>query len=101
MTQEISALMDGELDPQESGRAIGVCCKDADAARLWEEYHLIGDALRGEAGSNSTVAARVAKALAAEPTVLSPGRLRPASLTRVALALARSEERRVGKECRL
>ena len=47
MTQDISSLMDGELEPHEAGRAIRSCCASSEAAQKWQEYHLIGDVLRG------------------------------------------------------
>jgi len=90
MTQEISSLMDGELDPKGSDVAIRACCTSEEAARAWDEYHLIGDALRGETGRGHGVAGRVAAALAAEPTVLAPRAARPSSALRVALAAAAS-----------
>ena len=45
MTQEISSLMDGELESHEAERAIRGCCADSEAARKWQEYHLISDVL--------------------------------------------------------
>ena len=47
MTQEISSLMDGELEAHEAERAIRGCCANSDAAQKWQEYHLISDVLRG------------------------------------------------------
>jgi len=68
----LSALMDGELDDDEAGRAITRLGKDAGAMRIWSEYGLIGDALRGCVQDTASLDRRVKVALAAEPTVLAP-----------------------------
>jgi sigma-E factor negative regulatory protein RseA len=68
----ISALLDGELDAEESKRGLARIGKEADAARLWSEYHLIGDVLRGCEVGNGDFGARFRAALEAEPTVLAP-----------------------------
>jgi sigma-E factor negative regulatory protein RseA len=68
----LSALFDGELDPETSKRALARLGKDADATRQWAEYSLIGDALRGCAAGRPDLNARIRAALAEEPTVLAP-----------------------------
>jgi sigma-E factor negative regulatory protein RseA len=83
MKQDISSLMDGELD------ARGVTL-DASALRQWNEYHLIGDVMRGDPGLGSGVADRVFARLRDEPTVLAPRASRRPSAARVALAAAAS-----------
>ena len=88
MTQEISSLMDGELESHASEQAIRTCATE-EGARTWHDYHLISDALRHGAARPSRVAERVKAALAAEPTVLAP-RSRVERVTRVALAAAAS-----------
>jgi len=70
MTEQVSALMDDQLDGEECEGCLRRL-KDDDALRAdWEMYHLIGDALRGTParGLSAAFAAR----LAAEPTVLAP-----------------------------
>jgi hypothetical protein len=68
----LSALMDGEMDDDESGLAISRLGKDADAMRIWSEYGLIGDAMRGCVPDTSSLEQRIKAALAAEPTILAP-----------------------------
>ncbi|MDD4880530.1 MAG: sigma-E factor negative regulatory protein [Gallionellaceae bacterium] len=68
----LSALFDGELDPDESKRGIVRAGKEADAARLWAEYSLIGDVMRGCRVERPGLNARILAALAEEPTVLAP-----------------------------
>lgn len=91
MTQEISSLMDGELDAHEAERAIRGCCADSEAARKWQEYHLISDVLRGGRPHPSGTAARVRQALEAEPAIVArPKRVLDTTFGRVALAAAAS-----------
>ncbi|MEO5693215.1 MAG: sigma-E factor negative regulatory protein [Usitatibacter sp.] len=91
MTQEISALMDGELEPQEAERAIRACCASSEAADKWEEYNLIGDVLRGNLPHPTRTAQRVRDALAAEPAIISrPKRVYETTVGRIALAAAAS-----------
>lgn len=68
----VSALFDGEFDADEGRRAVVRLGKDADAARLWSEYSLIGDAMRGCLAERPELGQRIRAALADEPTVLAP-----------------------------
>ncbi|HET9469794.1 MAG TPA: sigma-E factor negative regulatory protein [Usitatibacter sp.] len=90
MTQEISSLMDGELEGREADAAMGACCGDEDRKRTWYLYHAIGEAMRGQAPSSLAIPANVFEKLRQQPTVLAPGRRVPATVTRVALAAAAS-----------
>ena len=81
MKDQVSALMDGELDDDEARIVFGQFKQNAGARDQWEIYHLIGDGLRQtpvwDAGFPASFSARFAEKLAAEPTVLAPSR-RPA-----------------------
>lgn len=91
MTQEISSLMDGELESHEAERAIRSCCATSEAAKKWQEYHLIGDVLRGGKPHPTGTADRVRTALEAEPAIIArPRRLHETFLGRVAFAAAAS-----------
>jgi len=91
MTQEISSLMDGELDPNEAGRAVRSCCASREAADTWQTYHLIGDVLRGGKPHPTGTAERVRQALATEPAIIArPKRVYESTLGRVAIAAAAS-----------
>ncbi len=79
MTQEkISQWMDGEVDEEvdeEIERSVYRALKDDAGRETWALYHRIGDVLRDGAQCGTLSAgftARVAQALAAEPTVLAP-----------------------------
>ena len=86
MADSISRLMDGELDDAE----IEIVCgrlRRPDAVATWACYHVIGDTLRGAVAPAPGFAERFAARLAAEPTVIAPGRERTRSVP-VAWALA-------------
>jgi sigma-E factor negative regulatory protein RseA len=72
----ISALMDGELGADDARRQIGNLKNDAALRARWDDFHLIGDALRGESQLSPQFGELLARRLAAEPTVLAPRRLR-------------------------
>ena len=91
MTQEISSLMDGELEATEAERAIKACCADREVARKWQEYHLIAEVLRGGVPHPTRTAERVHQSLAAEPAIIArPKRVMDSTLGRVAFAAAAS-----------
>jgi sigma-E factor negative regulatory protein RseA len=72
----ISALMDGELSADDARRQIGNLKTDVALRTRWDDFHLIGDALRGETQLSPQFGELLARRLAAEPTVLAPHRLR-------------------------
>lgn len=93
-SEELSALVDGELH---EGAVAGVCGfwrTDATSRATWHAYQLIGDVLRSEdlasdAGRDSAFLSALRLRLADEPVVLAPA---PAV---VSLALGRPTGRRV------
>ena len=91
MTQEISSLMDGEIEPSQAGRVVRSCCENVEAARSWETYHLIGDVMRGGRPHPTNTAERVRAALAREPAIVArPRRTLDTPFARIALAAAAS-----------
>ena len=91
MTQDISSLMDGELDAQEADRAIRSCCASEEQKQTWNLYHAIGDALRGQAPRELARCEGIMQAIENQPTVLAPRRrVLETPLGRVALAAAAS-----------
>ncbi|CAG0966605.1 hypothetical protein BURK1_00998 [Burkholderiales bacterium] len=74
MNEEISRLMDGELDDAAAVDRVLAGMKQDGAKATWMCYHLIGDALRGEDAGSRPLSRRIVAALAAEPTVLAPAR---------------------------
>jgi sigma-E factor negative regulatory protein RseA len=67
--EQLSAMMDGELGRQLAGGLLDRICMDSDLRATWERYHLIAQALRGEAIDPAArgLAASVGEALLAEP----------------------------------
>jgi sigma-E factor negative regulatory protein RseA len=90
MTQDISSLMDGELEPHEAGRAVQACCASEEQKQTWYIYHVIGDSMRGQAPRGLEIPRKVYSALRGQPTVLAPRRLADRPATRIALAAAAS-----------
>src|SRR5450432_543372 len=86
--EEISQLMDGELD---TALVDDVCAGLRDSGCVatgvatWVCYHVIGDSLRGSATVTTGFSARFAQRLAGEPTVLAP---QPRKTAPAAAALA-------------
>lgn len=74
--EQISALMDGEAGEQEAHQALLRLGDTAEVREAWDTYHLIGEVMRGELAQRINVRGRVAEALAQEPTVLAPAKLR-------------------------
>ena len=91
MTQEISSLMDGELEPEAADRAIRACTASEADKSTWYLYHAIGDAMRGQAPRRLEIPAGIVESLKAQPTVLAPRKsLLEGSFARIALAAAAS-----------
>ena len=90
MTQELSTLMDGELETREAERAIRGCCGSDELKQKWHDYHVIGEAMRGEIPCSQLSTARILAALEREPTVLAPKRRLTQHAGRVAFAAAAS-----------
>jgi len=89
MKETLSAWIDGELDPRQTGALLPRLKQDAELRRNWDCYHLIGDALRGVHGAD--LCARIRDRVDAEPTVLAPQRRSRAEKLRWgALSLAAS-----------
>ena len=77
MNEDISRLMDGELDDDRDRARRRRAEAVRGAMATWVCYHVIGDSLRGErTASRRACRARFASALASEPTVLAPQRTR-------------------------
>lgn len=88
MTNEISALVDGELDDSQQAALCAALKRDDQLRRRCSEYRLIGEAMRREPHLNCDIAARVMQSVRAEPVVLAP-RAVPRALSRhPVLALA-------------
>ena len=74
MKEEISALMDGELEGRAAEEAIESLRGEGEGLESWRMYHLISDGMRDTRLLSAGFAARMSQRLAKEPTVLAPGR---------------------------
>ena len=90
MTQELSSLMDGELDVNEADRVVRDCCRDNELMQKWQTYHLIGDAMRGVLPVRRPADGLICVIPDREPTVLAPRRRMGGSAGRIAFAAAAS-----------
>ena len=92
MRQDISLLMDGEVDRQQADRIVKACCGSEEHKDTWNVYHAIGEAIRGQAPRSLGRPSRVMEAISREPTVLGGPRrnVLETVVGRVALAAAAS-----------
>ncbi|MDN5751939.1 MAG: sigma-E factor negative regulatory protein [Nitrosospira sp.] len=72
MKEEISALMDGELNPDAAADVIAQLYKTDGLRDEWMVYHLISDALGQPGVMPTAITRRVSARLATEPTALAP-----------------------------
>ena len=74
----LSALIDGELAPEEREHAIDALLTDAELQQDWADHHATAALLHGEyvepadASANDSFAQRIASALDDEPAIMAP-----------------------------
>ncbi len=76
MKDGMSAFFDGDLDQHASAQVLDSIRRDPKLAAKWDDYCLIGDALRGEHAGSQDFTARVMAGLEDEPVVLAPVHVR-------------------------
>ncbi len=84
-TEQVSVLLDGEMDRTEADLAVSALCASAALRRQWHELHRVGDALRSNevaACDSEGFCERVAAAIKAEPTILASRAARAPSALR-------------------
>lgn len=72
MSEQISALMDDEIAHEDAARLIASLHSNKQAAEAWSDYHLIGDAMRGNAMFSKNFKQSLMQKIEIEPTVLAP-----------------------------
>lgn len=72
MNEQISALIDDEMNVADAAHIIAAMQSSSAAADAWSQYHLIGDAMRGTNALSSGFKQNLMHQLELEPTVLSP-----------------------------
>lgn len=90
MKEQLSALMDGELEGPGTEAFVRRIPTDPGLMRDWAVYHLIGESLRQERFYAIDVTPEVGRRLTDEPTVLAPRRPRPSRLQVYAASAAAS-----------
>ena len=72
--EQLSSLIDGELDDTRQRHAIDALAHDAEARDRWERFHLASDALHGNLAEaiGPRFSTRVMAAIEDEPTILAP-----------------------------
>jgi len=88
MKSELSAFLDDELEASRQPTLLAAIVSDEELRRAWDDYHLIGDALRRSQGLDQQLAARVMASLQHDPVVLAPQVKRVSHLLRSSLAAA-------------
>ena len=86
MNEQLSALMDGELDRGQAAKVITQLGGNEGQRDCWETYHLMADVMRADTidaqavcGKRRERANAIFAALADEPTVFAPNAVRPKS----------------------
>lgn len=72
MSEQISALMDDEIAVEDAAHLIAAIHNNKHAAEAWNEYHLIGDVMRGNTMLSSDFRDNLMQKLEQEPTILAP-----------------------------
>ena len=72
MENEVSALMDGELESENISRVVEMLNRNSELKQHWENYHLISDALRQSPRLSMNLSEVVTTKLKDEPIIYSP-----------------------------
>lgn len=68
--------MDGEIAPEDAHHLMTGAGAGGELKEAWQHYHLIGDALRGDAHIHHAMTARIMAAIETEPVILTPAAAR-------------------------
>lgn len=72
MKDQLSALIDGELDVTNAEHIITSTKAGGELKQCWTHYHLIGDVMRGESRMHPNLSARIMNELEKEPIIFHP-----------------------------
>lgn len=72
MNEQISALIDDEVAVEDSAHLITMLQSSKQGAEAWSQYHLIGDAMRGDFNLSPNFKQNLMQKIELEPTVLAP-----------------------------
>jgi sigma-E factor negative regulatory protein RseA len=90
MTKELSALFDGELEVHEESALWADLKRNPRLRETWQDYKLIGDALRTEGNLARDITAGVMRNLESEPVILAPKPQHARKWSSVVMAMAAS-----------
>lgn len=90
MTKELSALLDGELEVHEEAGLWISLKADPHLREKWQNYKLIGDAIRDERSLACDITSGVMRELADEPVVFAPRTKRVPTWSSAIMAMAAS-----------
>jgi negative regulator of sigma E activity len=90
MTKELSALIDGELEVHEEAGVWASLKAEPHLCERWQNYKLIGDAIRGERDLARDITGGVMRELADEPVVFAPQTKRVPTWSSAIMAMAAS-----------
>ena len=90
MKDQLSALIDGELDVASAEHVIKAAKAGGELKNCWAHYHLIGDAMRDEVHTSHDFGARVMQALENEPIIFAPNANSNASTGTRTVAVSKS-----------
>lgn len=71
MKNQLSALIDGEFEIEDSEHIVAALKSKSEVTDAWKHYHLIGDVMRGDMRLNDGLGEKIMQALDDEPTVLA------------------------------
>jgi sigma-E factor negative regulatory protein RseA len=72
MKQQLSALVDGEVDVERCEHVFLAAKSTGEVAQAWRDYHVIRDVIREECWVESDMTSRIMAQLDDEPTMLVP-----------------------------
>ncbi len=82
MSEQISALMDDEIAVEDAEHLIASIHTSRQASQTWHQYHLIGDAMRGDVALGASFKQKLMQKIEQEPTVLAPSASKVASASK-------------------
>jgi sigma-E factor negative regulatory protein RseA len=89
LKEQISAIMDAELEGVSQSAIVDKLCQDDALKSAWERYHLISAVVKNETASalHTDLAARVAEQISREPTRIAPRAMSPGGAAKLVKAV--------------
>lgn len=79
MKQQLSALIDGEVDVERCEHVFLAAKSNGEVAQAWREYHIIRDVMRDDCWVPSDITSKVMDRLQDEPVIFMPASAAPVS----------------------